>query len=130
MAAFLVLYHICGEYDFMFGKGQKFVGRIAEYDGTLDEAKQYFSKQAFYGGDESAIPEHYGPMYDGFRGDDPVMVVVAPFDKSMKQPLDTILDEHNAIHRKIDAKEQEANERAELKRLLEKYYGDDPSRKN
>jgi len=49
------------------------------------------------------------------------MVVVAPFDASMKQPLDSILIEHNAIHRKIDAKKQEERERAELKRLQNKY---------
>lgn len=121
MTTFLVLYHISGEEDYKFGKGQKLVGRCAEFDGTLDEAKQHFGKQAFYGGHESAKPEDYGPRYDGFRRDDPVMVVVAPFDESMKHPLDTILGEHNAIHRKIDAEKQEAKERAELERLKEKY---------
>ena len=123
MAAYLVLRHISGDVDFMFGSGagQKLVGRVAEFDGTLDEAKQHFGKQAFYGGDDSAKPEKYEPKYDGLRCDEPVMVVVAPFDESMKQPLDSILGEHNAIHRKIDAKEQEDRERAELKRLQEKY---------
>ena len=120
MSSFLVLRHISGEEDYAFGKGQKLVGRVAEFEGTLEEAKQHFGKQVFYG-DDTAKPQDYKPRYDGFRCGDPVMVVVAPFDESMKQPLDTILSEHNAIHRQMDKDKQEAAERAELERLQAKY---------
>ena len=123
MAKYLALYHIKGDMDFMFGSGadQKLVGRIAEFDGTLDEAKQYFGKQAFYGGNASAKPEEYESRYYGFLSNEPAMVVVAPFDESMKQPLDSMLNEHNEIHRRLDAKRKEDRERAELKRLQDKY---------
>jgi len=47
MASFIVLYHISGDMDFMFGSGQKLVGRVAEFDGTMDEASSILASRHF-----------------------------------------------------------------------------------
>lgn len=117
MARYFVVVKPSGdEKDHLIGCDKMQAG-IVEFDGTLEEATEHYTRKVLYGGDENGTPEQYNRI----RRHEYSRVIVVPTEGMREGDFAIAIMRHNDWHDREDARKKEEAERAELARLKAKY---------
>lgn len=93
---------------------------VVELDAcTIEEAHAYFTRCALYGGDGLATPLDYCKIED-MEGQIKTLIIL-PYVDAEEIDMDEARTAHNIIHDMVAHTEAENEERAEYKRLKDKF---------